>query len=185
MAEFENLVEKQVASREVYSGVIMNVYVDDIELPDGKPAKREYITHWGAVCVVAITDDNKVIMERQYRYPVKRAIREIPAGKLDGPDEDPLVAAKRELMEETGITADNWVNLGRLLSAPAYSEEDITMFLATGLHFGESHLDEGEFLDVYQEPLDKLVEDIMSGAIADGKTQIAILKAYFLLKGIK
>lgn len=178
MENFENLVEKQLDSHQIFSGKIMNVFVDDIELPDGHHATREYTTHWGAVCIVALTDDDKIIIERQYRYPVKRIIREIPAGKLDGPDEDPLVAAKRELMEETGITADHWSSLGQFIPAAAYSGEVITMYLATGLHYGERHLDEEEFLDVYEVPMESLVEDIFCGKISDGKTVAAVLKVY-------
>lgn len=181
MMDFANLTEKQISSRTVFSGRIMDVHLDDIELPNGHPATREYITHWGAVCVVAVTDDNKVIMEHQYRYPMKRVMCEIPAGKLDSPEEDPLTAAKRELEEETGITADKWESLGRFAAAPAYSEENLFMFLATGLHYGERHLDEEEFLNVYEEALDKLVSDIMEGKIQDGKTQTAVLKAYMVL----
>ncbi|MCF0229273.1 MAG: NUDIX hydrolase [Parasporobacterium sp.] len=183
MKEFNDLTEKQLASREVFAGKIMNVLVDDIELPDGHTATREYISHCGAVCVVPVTEDGKVVMERQYRYPIRRVVREIPAGKLDGRNEDHLEAAKRELKEETGITADNWHSLGRYVPAPAYSEEDIDMYLATGLHYGEQKLDDEEFLCVYEEPIESLVEDILAGRISDGKTQIAILKAYKILKG--
>lgn len=182
MNEFERLVEKQVKTQEVFAGKIMCVHVDDIELPNGEPATREYITHTGAVCVVALTDDGNVIMERQYRYPMGRVLSEIPAGKLDSFDEDPLEAAKRELREETGITADNWTSLGRFAAAPAYSEEELYVFLARGLHYGERNLDEGEFLDVYEKPLELLVEEILQGEIADGKTQAAIMKTYIMLK---
>ena len=178
MNDKDQLTEKQIASQKVYDGGMLHVFRDDIELPDGNASYREYISHDGAVCVVAITADNKVVMEHQYRYPIGRVISEIPAGKLDSPQEDRLEAAKRELREETGITADEWVNLGNFLSAPAYSEENITMFLATGLHWGERSLDEGEFINVYEVSLESLVEDILAGRIEDAKTQAAVLKAY-------
>ena len=111
--------------------------------------------------------------------PVSRGLRhtEIPAGKLDSFDEDRLEAAKRELREETGITADSWLDLGIFYSAAAYSDEKITMYLARGLHRGEQHLDKGEFLNVVQVPLAELVRQVMNGEITDGKTQLAVLKA--------
>ena len=102
----ENLIEKSVASKSVYEGFILHVKEDDIELPNGKPAKRELIRHIGAVCVVPVTDNNEIIVERQFRYPINQVITEIPAGKLDSMDEDRLEAAKRELKEETGYEAD-------------------------------------------------------------------------------
>lgn len=180
--EYEKLIEKQISSEEKFHGRLLHVFSDGVELPDGSQSTREYIRHHGAVCVVPVTEEGNVVMEHQYRYPVSRVIREIPAGKLDSPEEDRLEAAKRELEEETGIRADHWVNLGNYLPAPAYSGEDITMYLATGLHQGKRHLDEGEFLDVYEVPLKDLVQDVLEGRITDGKTQIAVLKAYMILQ---
>ena len=180
-AEKERLEEKQISSEEVFHGKLLHVFRDAVELPDGTIATREYLKHVGAVCVIPVTEDGNVIMERQYRYPVGRVICEIPAGKLDSREEDRLEAAKRELKEETGITADHWKSIGDFLPAPAYSQEAISMYLATGLHRGESHLDEGEFLEVYEVPLTQLYADVMEGRIADAKTQIAVLKAYQLL----
>lgn len=177
----EPLLEAQVSSEEVYSGILLHVFRDVVELPDGEHALREYIKHWGAVCIVPLTDDGKVIMERQYRYANSRTVIEIPAGKLDSPTEDRLEAAKRELREETGFSADHWTNLGGFISAPAYSNEYITMYLATGLHRGEQHLDKEEFLDVYEVPLEDLVDSIMQGHIEDVKTIAAILKTWVLV----
>ena len=131
--------------------------------------------------MIPVTDDNKVIMERQFRYPLNKVILEIPAGKLDAPDEDRLSAIKRELREETGYTADEWTELGDFHPAPAYSDEYITMYLARGLHKGERQLDEDEFLDVYAIPLADLVRDVMEGRISDAKTQVCILKAARIL----
>lgn len=177
-----NFEEKMVSSKNVFNGVLLNVNFDEISLPDGRKATREYITHIGAVCVIPITDDGKVIIERQYRYPIGQLVTEIPAGKLDFSDEDRLEAAKRELREETGYTADNWRDIGLFYPAPAYSDEKITMFLATGLHKGETELDEDEFIEVDAVPLKELVSDVLSGKITDAKTQLAILKANALLQ---
>lgn len=175
--ELAQLGETQVDSQDIFDGFVLHVKKDTIKLPNGNEATREIIRHIGAVCVVPVTDDNKVIMERQFRYPIDRVITEIPAGKLDDKNEDRLMAAKRELREETGYEADEWLDLGIYYPAPAYSDEKITMYLAKGLHKGERDLDEDEFLNVEEIPIKSLVDDILSGKITDGKTQVAILKA--------
>lgn len=175
--EKKELGERKVDSKEIFDGVILHVFRDSVRLPNGDITGREVIRHVGAVCVIPVTDDGMVYVERQYRYPVDSVITEIPAGKLDSPEEDRLSAAKRELIEETGITADSWLDLGDFYSAAAYSDEKITMYLARGLHRGEQHLDKGEFLNVVQVPLEELLQDVMDGKIPDGKTQMAILKA--------
>jgi ADP-ribose pyrophosphatase len=175
--ELAQLGETQVDSQNIFDGFVLHVKKDTIKLPNGNEATREIIRHIGAVCVVPVTDDNKVIMERQFRYPIDRVITEIPAGKLDDKNEDRLMAAKRELREETGYEADEWLDLGIYYPAPAYSDEKITMYLAKGLHKGERDLDEDEFLNVEEIPIKSLVDDILSGKITDGKTQVAILKA--------
>ena len=180
--EEQKLRELQIESEEIFSGVILNVKRDTVELPNGHRTFRELIRHVGAVCVVPVTDDGRVVVERQYRYPIDGVITEIPAGKLDSKAEDRLSAAKRELWEETGITADRWTDMGLYYGAPAYTDEKITMYLAQGLHRGQQHLDEDEFLNVETVPLRELVEDILSGVITDGKTQAAVLKAALLLK---
>lgn len=179
--DFEELEEKQVDAKQIYDGEVLHVRFDNIMLPNGKPATRELINHIGAVCIIPVTDDNKVIIERQFRYPIYQVVTEIPAGKLDSKDEDRLLAAKRELREETGYTADKWTDLGIYYPAPAYSDEKITMYLAQGLHKGERDLDEDEFLNVIEVPLQELLEDVMNGTITDGKTQICIMKAANLL----
>lgn len=176
------LREIMVSSEEIFNGKILHVFKDDIKLPNGDPATREHIRHIGAVCVVPVTDDGRVIIEHQFRYPLDRVIIEIPAGKLDAYDEDRLEAAQRELREETGYTADEWIDMGLYYPAPAYSNEKITMYLARGLHKGEQELDEDEFLELEAVPISDLVDRIMSGEITDGKTQIAILKADKILK---
>ena len=175
--EYMRMAEKQISSEGVFDGVILHIFKDDVELPDGRKSTREVIRHIGAACVIPVTDDGRIILERQYRYPIDKVITEIPAGKLDSKDEDPLLAAKRELKEETGYEAEKWVNLGLFHSACAYSDETISMFLATGLHKGERCLDEGEFLDVIEVPFKDAIEQVMEGKITDSKTQTAILKA--------
>ena len=181
MEDFKNLTEIQTASQEIFDGVILHVYKDTVQLPNGKPATREVIRHVGAVGVIPITEDGKVIVERQFRYPLNRVITEIPAGKLDSLTEDRLSAAKRELEEETGYTATEWIDMGDYYPAAAYCDERITLYLARGLSLGQRHLDEDEFLNFEAVPLSELVEDVMAGRITDGKTQIAILKTARML----
>lgn len=176
-----NLIETQVSSKDIFKGFILDVKVDEIKQPDGNIGRRELIRHIGAVCVVPITDDRKVILENQYRYPIAQVVQEIPAGKLDAADEDRLEAAKRELREETGYTADEWIDMGLYYPAPAYSDEKITMYLAKGLHKGKNDLDEDEFIEVIEMPIEQVIEKIMSGEITDGKTQVAVLKAAKLI----
>ena len=179
--EEQKLREIQIESEDIFNGLIMDVKRDRVRLPNGNQSVRELLRHVGAVCVVPVTDDGRVVVERQYRYPIDQVITEIPAGKLDSPDEDRLSAAQRELREETGFTADRWTDMGLYYPAAAYSDEKITMYLAQGLHKGEQHLDEGEFLNVQTVPIAELVEDILSGKITDGKTQAAVLKASLLI----
>ena len=182
MEDFKNLTEIQTASQEIFDGVILHVFKDTVELPNGRPATREVIRHVGAVGVVPVTDDGKVIVEQQFRYPLNQVITEIPAGKLDSFTEDRLAAAKRELEGETGFTAAEWTELGDYHPTPAYCDERITLYLARGLVQGQRHLDEDEFLNFKAVPLADLVEDVMAGRITDGKTQVAILKVARLLE---
>lgn len=177
MTDFWDLEEKQLISEKVFDGRLLKVYSDDIVLPNGAKAYREYIKHVGAVCVVPITDDGKVIVERQWRYPMGKVLLEIPAGKLDSKEEDHESAARRELREETGAIAKDMIYLGELYGTPAYSDEVIYMYLATGLTFGERELDEDEFLTVETIPLADLVDEILQGNVPDAKTQAAILRA--------
>ena len=179
--EYERLGEKQVASEEIFDGVILHVFRDEVALPNGDRSVREVIAHVAAVCVVPVDADGNVILERQYRYPIDAVITEIPAGKLDGDGEDPLEGAKRELREETGITADKWTDLGLFVPAAAYCAETIRMYLAQDLHQGAQQLDEDEFLDVFRMPLKDAVQLVMDGKIPDSKTQAALLKAARIL----
>ena len=173
----ENLKERQVASELIFDGQILHVYRDDITLPDGNPADRELIRHVGAVCVIPVLDDGRVVMERQYRYPVDQIMLEIPAGKLNSKEEDHEEAIRRELEEETGYQADELTLLGKFYPACAYSDETIWMYLAKGLHQGSCHRDVDEFLDVELIPLKTLVQEVLAGNVPDSKTQIAVLKA--------
>ena len=180
---YTDLTERMTGSERIFDGVILHVYRDTVMLPNGSPAVRELIRHPGAVAVVPLTADDKVIIERQFRYPLGTVITEIPAGKLDNPTEDRLEAAKRELWEETGYTAEEWISLGDYHPAAAYSDERLTIFLARRLTKGAQHLDEDEFLHVEEAPLESLMEGVLAGRITDGKTQTALMKAWFYLKG--
>ena len=180
---YTDLTERMTGSERIFDGVILHVYRDTVMLPNGSPAVRELIRHPGAVAVVPLTADDKVIIERQFRYPLGTVITEIPAGKLDNPTEDRLEAVKRELWEETGYTAEEWISLGDYHPAAAYSDERLTIFLARRLTKGAQHLDEDEFLHVEEAPLESLVEGVLAGRITDGKTQTALMKAWLYLKG--
>lgn len=179
--EYEELKESRIRGEEKYHGPLLHVYHDRVRLPNGDESGRDYIKHQGAVCIVPVTEDKRVYVERQFRYPLDMVITEIPAGKLDYAEEDRLSAAKRELREETGLTADVWTDLGDFFPAVAYSTERITMYLAQGLHEGERHLDKDEFLNIETVPLEELVKAVMDGEIVDIKTQAAILKTARIL----
>ena len=176
------LAERMISREEIYDGKVLHLVKDTVRLPDGKTAIREICLHVGAVCVIPILPDGRVIMERQFRYAHGRVFYEIPAGKLDSPDEDPLRAAERELREETGAVAGKMTFLGVVDTSPALINERIYMYLAEDLTFGERELDEGEFLNVELAPLSELYKMVMSGEIRDSKTQIAVLKAAAIKK---
>ena len=183
--ERELLGETKTDSESIFDGIILHVLSDTVTLPNGKPATRELLRHVGAVCVLPVTEDGRVVVERQFRYPVDEVLTEIPAGKLDSKTEDRLAAAKRELREETGYTADRWTSLGDFYPAPAYSDEKLTLYLAQGLHRGAQALDADEFLQVETVPLATLVDEVMAGRIPDAKTQLAILKAAAVLRAAR
>lgn len=177
MEQFHDLTEQKTGSQEIFDGAIVHLFKDTVRLPNGNAATREVIRHIGAVAVIPVDADGRVIVEKQFRYPLNRVVTEIPAGKLDSFTEDRLSAAQRELREETGYTAAEWIFLGDYYPTPAYCDEKITLYLARGLAQGQRHLDEDEFLNFEAVPLAQLVEDVMAGRITDGKTQVAILKA--------
>ena len=180
--EHESLIEVSVAREEIYRGVVLHVVKDTVRLPNGALAPREFCLHPGAVAIIALCEDGSVLMEHQYRYAHGRVFYEIPAGKLDSKEEVPLLAAARELREETGAVAEKYTYLGPIDPSPALVDERIHLYLAEGLSFGERELDADEFLSWERVPLEELVEQVMKGEIADSKTQIAILKVYFLKK---
>lgn len=177
MNKDEDLRETKLSSSLIYDGRLLKVYKDKISLPSGKESTREYILHFGASAIVPLLDNGSVIVERQFRYPFSRVMLEIPAGKLDSKDEDRLEAAKRELKEETGYSADEWIDLGEMYPSVAYTTESISLFLARGLKKGEQNLDEDEFLNIEEIPLTTLIDMVMNGEIKDSKTQVALLKA--------
>ena len=176
------LTEKTVSSKAIFDGKVLHVRVDDIELPNGNPATREYVHHIGAVAVLPLTDEGEVVLERQYRYPYHEILVEIPAGKLESPEEDPRKAALRELEEETGAVASELVYLGDYYASPAILDERIRLYLARGLTFSASHTDEDEFLEIFRMPLEELVAEVMAGNIPDGKTQLAAMRVFHMLK---
>ncbi|MBA4348061.1 MAG: ADP-ribose pyrophosphatase [Clostridiales bacterium] len=175
------LIEERIASEEIFKGKIVHLFCDTVRLPNGMEAKREVMRHPGAAAVVPVTDDGNVVLVRQYRYPFAQVMLEIPAGKLDA-DEDPMVCARRELLEETGIEAQELVSLGAFYPSVAVMDEVIHLFLARNFKAGEANLDEDEFLHVEQRPLNELVEAILRGEVPDGKTQVAVLKAWHLIQ---
>jgi len=154
-----------------YDGEFLKVQRDQVALPDGKTTIREYIKHPGAVVILPVFDDGSVLMERQYRYPLDQVFIEFPAGKID-PGEEPLLTAKRELLEETGYTATDWRYLCTIHNAIAYSDEHLDIFLARGLTEGAATLDEEEFLETFKAPVSDLLAWVKSGKITDVKTVI-------------
>ena len=179
-----DLTEKPVKQDYIYKGKIVNLRVDDALLPNGTTAKREIVEHPGGVCVAALTDNNELMFVEQFRYPYFEVVLELPAGKLEY-GEDPFEAGKRELREETGATASEYEDLGKLYPTPGYCGEIIHMYLAKNLSFGEQDLDSDEFLEVKKIPLEKAFQMVMNNEIRDSKTQVGIVKAYYKVYGEK
>ncbi len=167
------LKEKKLSSKEIYSGRIVNLYVDDVLLPNGQQSKREVVRHCRASAVLAFNDKGEVLLERQYRYPYDEVITEIPAGKCDG-DEDPLETARRELEEETGYCAKSLSYLGKIYPTCAYTDEVIHIYLAKDLVRTHQHLDEGESLEYGFVPFQSLLQDISENKVPDAKTLAAV-----------
>ncbi|CAB3767765.1 NUDIX domain-containing protein [Paraburkholderia solisilvae] len=165
------LTETRLSSKRVYQGPFMTVNCDTVRLPDGKEATREYVVHSGAVMVIPLFDDGRVLMERQYRYATGKVMIEYPAGKLD-PNEDELTCAKRELEEETGYTAREYIYLTRIHPIISYSTEFIDIYLARGLTAGEQKLDEGEFIEIFTATVPEVSEWVRTGELSDVKTII-------------
>ena len=176
-----DFTEKKITSRTAYRGGMLTVNEDEVRLPDGSTALREYVMHPGAAIILPLFDDGSVLLERQFRYSVGQHFYELPAGKLE-PDEPALETAKRELLEETGYVAAEWRELGRLHPCIGYSDERIDFFLARKLEFRGAQLDEGEFLETLRIPLAEGMDWIRSGRITDAKTILGLFWAEKLLR---
>ena len=170
----DHLRETQVSTQQVWRGGFLDVRRDMVRLPSGREAAREYIVHPGAVVIIPLLDDGRLVVERQFRYPLQRSFIEFPAGKID-PGEDTLNCARRELAEETGYHAAEWARAGVLHNAIAYSTEGIEIWFARGLTAGERSLDDGEFLDVFALSADEMEAMAARGELTDAKTLIGLL----------
>lgn len=174
------LIERTLERTDIYKGSIVHLHVDGVELPNGRRSKREVVEHPGGVVILPLDEHDMVTLVRQYRYPFGEIVTELPAGKLDGP-EDHRAAALRELGEEAGMVPDELTYMGFLYPSPGFSHEVLHMYLARGIHQGPCHPDEDEFLERERVPFDQLVEQVMSGELVDAKTVAAVLKAKVLL----
>ena len=180
MAQPLDLTEKLLSREDKYKGILMDVHVDTVELPNGAAALREVADHTDGVAVLPLDERNNVLTVTQYRYVFGRTLLEIPAGKLD-PGEEPAVGALRELAEETGAVPEVFLPLGRLLPSPGCFGETLHLFLARGLRMEAQHLDPDEFLNVERIPFDEMVHRCVNGEIEDAKTVAAVLRAKVLL----
>ena len=175
-----DLTEKMVSSETLFEGHIVRLKLDQALLPNGKQAAREVVEHPGGVTILPLDAQGNVTLVRQYRYPFEAVVTELPAGKLDGPEEHRL-AALRELKEEIGVTPDRLTYLGYLYTSPGFCTEKLHMYLAQGLHQGACQPDEDEFLELLSMPFEKLVAQIMAGEFVDAKTVATVLKAKVFL----
>lgn len=170
----KHLIETTVSSQTVYRGHFLELRRDEVALPDGAMAAREYVIHPGAVMIVAVLPDGRLVMERQYRYPVRQTMIEFPAGKLDA-GEGGLACAQRELWEETGYKARRWAKAGVMHPVIGYATEVIEIWFAQDLTLGERHLDAGEFLDVFAASQDELESWMQVGQLTDAKTIVGMM----------
>ena len=171
MSDDRDLIEQKTDSLELFKGRFLHAFRDTVRLPDGSETTREYIVHPGAVMMIAMLEDGRLVLERQFRYPMGRVMIEFPAGKLD-PGEEPLACAKRELLEETGYSAREWARAGILHPVISYSTEFIEIWFARGLTLHERKLDKGEFLEVMLATPGELLEWCGDGRVTDAKTII-------------
>lgn len=173
--------EAMLESKEIFNGRVIRVTLDKVQLEDGTTSTREVVHHHGGACVLPVDADGNVTMVRQFRYALGEELWELPARKLEA-GEDPFEAAKRELSEECGLTADTYTELGVVYPTVGYDSERIYLWAAEGLHTVGQHLDAGEFLDVVKMPFAQALGLVMDGTIKDSKTQVALLK-YAQLRG--
>ena len=169
----KDLIEKKISGVIVFKGTLLEVHKDEVLLPNGAKSHREYIKHNGAVAIL-VFDKDDIYMERQFRYPINEVIYEIPAGKIDLGEEE-LVAAHRELKEETGLTTDKLIKIGSMYNSVGYSNEVINFYYTNTFKEGETHLDENEFIDVIKMPFSKVLDMVLSGEIKDSKTAYGIM----------
>lgn len=172
----DSLTETRISSEPVFDGKLLHARRDLVRLPNGEEATREYIVHPGAVLVIPVLPDGQLVFERQFRYPLNRAFIELPAGKID-PNEDPLITGQRELLEETGYTAQDWTFVATLHPCIGYSSEAIHIYLAKGLSLGDHKRDDEEFLEIFTMTLPDAMDAMRRGEITDGKTMIALFWA--------
>lgn len=180
----DKLFEKTIGSTNVYDGKVLHILVDDVELPNGRTSKREIVVHQGGVCVAALDENNNLFFVRQFRYPYKEVVLELPAGKLEM-GQTPLENGKRELLEETGCIGYNFISLGQMYPSPGYTGEIIHLYACRVKSQEAQQLDNDEFLTVEKIPIDKAMELVLNNQLPDGKSQIAILKLHALLKSGK
>lgn len=174
------LEERELASEQVFDGKLLNVWCDRVRLPDGTEGEREYIRHPGAVVVVAVMSERRIVFERQFRYPLRRAFIELPAGKIDS-GENIFDCAQRELREETGYEATEWRHVGVMHPCIGYSDERIEIFLARGLSYLGHRRDAGEFLEILTKTQAEAEAAIHAGEITDGKSIVALYRCLPLI----
>lgn len=178
------LTEKTLDSQKIFDGRVLNITLDEVELPDGSRSKREIVNHPGGVAVAALDDDDNIYFVKQFRYPYKETVLELPAGKLEK-GSTPLENGKRELFEETGAVGYSYISLGQVYPSPGYTSEIIHLYACRVKFQGKQNLDDGEFLNVEKIPFSRAVEMVLNNQIPDSKTQIAVLKAAALFKSGK
>jgi ADP-ribose pyrophosphatase len=182
MTDSSHLIEHEVSGRELFKGKFLHAFEDTVRLPNGRETHREYVVHPGAVVVIPILDDGRLVLERQFRYPIGEVMIEFPAGKLEE-GEDRLLGARRELLEETGYSAREWARAGVLHPVISYSTEFIEIWFARGLTFTKATLDEGEFLEVFTATPDELFAWCREGKVTDAKTLSCMVWLQNVLSG--
>ena len=173
------LFERKLQEKPIFSGRIIQVHVDTVELPNGHTSTREVVNHPGGVGILALDQEDRVLTVTQYRYPYGKTLLEIPAGKLER-GEDPYQAALRELREETGARTEKLISLGEIYPTPGYCDEIIRLYFARDLSWGKTDPDDDEFLQIRRIPLDELADEVLSGKVQDAKTAVAVMKAKLL-----